>query len=289
MHIVAQAAVQGHLYLHAGTVHQFLALADIDEAAADKIRTGQHLAGGTIHSSRHDDDAILGQVVAVTQDHIAHIAHAVAIHHDGAGGNGVLHGHAVGRQADVLAVLGDINVLLRDIAQVLGRLGVALELLELTVHGQEVLRVRQGQHKLLFFLAGVARNMGVVHVLVDDLGAQSQQAVDDLGNGLFVAGDGTGRDDDKVVGADLDLTVAGLRHAGQRRQRLALAAGGNEHDLFRRVLVDLLDGDQHIVRGMQVPQFAGHLGVGDHAAAADGHLAARLNGQVDDLLHAVDV
>ena len=62
--------------------------------------------------------------------------------------------------------------------------------------------------------------------------------------------------------------------------RLALAAGGNEHDLFRAgSWLISLDVDQHAVRGMQVPQFAGDAhGVGDHAAAGDGHLAARLNG-----------
>ena len=59
-------------------------------------------------------------------------------------------------------------------------LGVALELLELTVHGQEKLRVGQRQHELLLLLAGMAGHVGVVHIFVDDLGPKSQQAVDDL-------------------------------------------------------------------------------------------------------------
>ena len=83
--------------------------------------------------------------------------------------------------------------------------------------------------------------------------------------------------------------MAGLRHAGQRTQRLALAAGGDEHDLLRRVLVDFVNRDKHIIRRVQVAQLAGHLSVGDHAAPTDGDLAARLNRQIDDLLHAVDV
>ena len=171
----------------------------------------------------------------------------------------------------------------------LGRLGMALELLELAVHRQEILGVRQREHQLLLLLAGMAGDMGVVHILVDDLGAQGQQAVDHLGDRLFVAGDGAGGDDDEIAGAHLDVAVAGLGHAGKRRQRLALAAGGDEHHLLRRVLVDLLNVDEDGVRHMQVAQLLGHLGVGDHAASAHRHLAARLDGQVDDLLDAVDV
>ena len=80
-------------------------------------------------------------------------------------------------------------------------LGVALELLELTVHGQEELRVGQRQHELLLLLAGMAGHVGIVHIFVNDLGPESQQAVDDLGDGLFIAGDRAGRDDDEVIGA----------------------------------------------------------------------------------------
>ena len=72
----------------------------------------------------------------------------------------------------------------------LRRLGMALELLELTVYRQEELRMRQRQHELLLLLTGVAGHMGVIHILVDDLCAQRQQTVDDLRNSLFIAGDG---------------------------------------------------------------------------------------------------
>ena len=40
---------------------------------------------------------------------------------------------------------------------------------------------------------------------------------------------------------------------------------------------------------MHIAQLLGHGGVVDHAAAAEGHLAAILHGQINDLLHAVDV
>ena len=39
----------------------------------------------------------------------------------------------------------------------------------------------------LLLLAGMAGHVGVVHIFVDDLGPKGQQAVDDLGDGLFIA------------------------------------------------------------------------------------------------------
>ena len=173
MHIVGKAAVQRHFHLMAGAFHQFLALAHIHKAAADQIGTGQNLPVRAVDGDRNDDDAVLGQVVAVTQHHIAHVAHAVAVHHNCPGGHGVFHRHTVRGDADVLTVFGDIDILLGDIAQMLRRFGMALELLELAVYRQEILRVRQSQHQLLFLLAGVTGNVGGVHIFVDDLGAKA--------------------------------------------------------------------------------------------------------------------
>ena len=56
-------------------------------------------------------------MVAVPQDHIADIADTVAVHHHSARRDGVLNGHAVRRDADILAVLGNIDILLGDIAR----------------------------------------------------------------------------------------------------------------------------------------------------------------------------
>ena len=47
--------------------------------------------------------------------------------------------------------------------------------------------------------------------------------------------------------------------------------------------------DDVLVVDAQVAEFAGDLGVGDHRAAGDHHLASRRDGGVADLLHAVDV
>ena len=164
-----------------------------------------------------------------------------------------------------------------------------LQLLVFTVDGQEILGLGQGEHQLLLLLTGVAGDVDIVHPLVDDLSAQQEQAVDDLGHALLVAGDGLGRDDDEVAGADPHLTVAAGSHAAQRAQRLTLTAGGHQHHLLRRILIDLVNADEGALRDVHIAQLLRHGRVVDHAAAAEGHLAAILHGEVDDLLDAVDV
>ena len=163
------------------------------------------------------------------------------------------------------------------------------QLLVLAVHRQEVLGRRQREHQLLLLLAGVAGHMHVVHGFINDLRAQQQQTVHHLGDHLFIAGDGGGGDDDEVAGAHTHVAVAGACHAGQSAQRLALTAGGDQHDLLRRIFVDLLQIDEHALRRMQVAQLQGHLGVVGHAPAGHRHLAAVFHRQVDDLLHPVDI
>ena len=271
----------------AGLVHQLLALAHIHKAAADQVRPGQQLAVGG-DGGHHDDQTVLGEVAAVPQDHVAHVAHAQAVHHHRAGRHRLAGLQRVGGQADVLADLGDVDVLGRD-AQALGGHGVLFQLLVLAVHRQKELGRGEGENELLLLLAGVAGNMHVVHGFIDDLRAQQKQAVHHLGDHLLIAGDGGGGDDDEVPRAHMHVAVAGRGHAGERAQRLALAAGGDEHDLLRRILVQLLDVDEHPFGSVQVSQLQGHLGVVGHAAAAHCHLAAVLHRQVDDLLDAVEV
>ena len=139
-------------------------------------------------------------MLAVTQDHIAHIAHAQAVHHHGTGGNRLAQLDLVPAQDNVGAVLGNEDVAGGN-AQRRGGQGMLFQLLVLAVHGQEILGSGQGEHQLLLLLAGVAGNVDIVHAFVDDLRAQQQQAVDDLGHALLVAGDGLSRDDDEIAGA----------------------------------------------------------------------------------------
>lgn len=84
-------------------------------------------------------------------------------------GTGSPHGKAVGGEYHTVAVLTDINILFRN-AYGSSRLGVLFQMLVFAVHRQEELGLCQREHQLLLLLAGVARNMHVIHGFVDDLG-----------------------------------------------------------------------------------------------------------------------
>ena len=138
------------------------------------------------------------------------------------------------------------------------------QLLVFPVHREEILWLRQRQHQLLLLLAGVPGDMHVVHGFINDLRAKLEQAVDNLCDHFFISGDRIRRD--KVVRPDVYVPMAGARHTGERAQRLALAARGDKRDLFRRIMVDVLNVDQYIFRCVQVAQLERHLCIVYHTA-----------------------
>ena len=166
---------------------------------------------------------------------------------------------------------------------------MALELLILAVHREEELRLGEREHDLQLLLAGVARDVHLVHPLVDHVGAQPHQVVDDAADRLFVAGNGVGADDDEVVRSDRHLAVVARRHARKRAHRLALAARRDEDDVLGAVAVDVVDVDHDALGGLEVAELGRDEHGVDHAAAGDGDLAAVFRGRLADELHAVDV
>ncbi|CAH0327150.1 hypothetical protein SRABI128_05814 [Microbacterium sp. Bi128] len=123
---------------------------------------------------------------------------------------------------------------------------------------------------------------------MDYVGAELQQAVDDAEDGVFVARDQAGREDDGVPLAADDAVVA-VGHAGQGGHGLTLGAGGHQHNPVVRQVVDVLDVDQDPGRDLQVAQFRGDGHVPDHGAAHEGNLAVVVGGGVENLLDAVHV
>ena len=68
--------------------------------------------------------------------------------------------------------------------------------------------------------------------LIPDVAAKLGQAVDDLLDGLLVAGNGSCREDDGIALVDGERLVLAVGHAGQGRQRLALRTGAHDDDLI---------------------------------------------------------
>ena len=132
-------------------------------------------------------------------------------------------------------------------------------------------------------------NVYLIHAFINDLTAALQQLVDNVADGALVAGDGVRGDDDEITRADLDLAVIGVRHAGQRRHRLALRTGRREDDLLGRVFLELIQIDDQVIGDLDVAQLARNVHVIDHGTSGEGYLSAVLLGAVQDLLDTADI
>ena len=191
-------------------------------------------------------------------------------------------------QGEGVAVVHHEDVVVRD-AHRLGQAGVRPQVSGLAVDRHEVLGLHDGEHELELLGPGVAGDVDQGPGLVVHVGPDLGQAVDDAGDGLLVAGDRGGRDDHRIAGLDGHRAVLAVGHPGQRRERLALAAGAQYHDLLGREVVHVVGVDDVVAVDVEVPQVLGDLGVLHHGAAGDHHLAAAGHGGVVDLLDAVDV
>ena len=151
------------------------------------------------------------------------------------------------------------------------------------------LRLGQPEHQLELFLAGVARDVGALDRVVEDVGAGLEQVVDRPADVFLVARDRAGADDHRVAGLDLDEAVVAVGHPGQAGHRLALGAGRADDQLVGRDVVDLVLGHDLRRVVLEVAEVGGDPEVLLHRAADDGHLAVERGGGVEDLLDAGDV
>ena len=227
-------------------------------------------------------------MLAVPQHHAAHIAHAIAVHEYLPRGDGAV---------DLGGVLGELHDL-ADVADedmpgvhahLAGQLGVGFEMALLPVDGNEEPGLDQGVDDFQLLLAGVARDVEGAAALVDDLGVLPVELVDDAADGVLVARDGRGRDDDPVPGANFHLPVGVEGHAGQGGHGLALTAGGDDAHLIVGQALDVVDIHQHPVGDAHITQFHRHLHSVLHAPAGDGDFPPVLGGHGDDLLNAVHI
>ena len=122
-----------------------------------------------------------------------------------------------------------------------------------------------------------------------DLGAQLRQLVDRIVDAQLVAGHWPRADDHGVPAIDVDGRVVVVGDPDERRQRLALRARAEDQHLAGLVLVELDRADQGILRHVDVAEVARDVQVLAHRAPDHADLAADVDGNVDCLLHAVDV
>ena len=110
-------------------------------------------------------------------------------------------------------------------------LGVLGEMPRLAVHGDGDARLHPAVHLLQLLAAGMAGDVHQRVAVGDDVAAQIDEPVLDAADRALVAGDGARGEDDEVALVELDVGMLVLGDARQRRARLALAAGAQQHHL----------------------------------------------------------
>ena len=124
---------------------------------------------------------------------------------------------------------------------------------------------------------------------MDDVRAEPGEAVDHLVDGVLVPGDQRAGEDDGVALLDVHEVVVALGDPAQRRHRLALAAGGDQHLTLGGEVGEVLGVDHHAGRDVEVAEVLGDAHVADHRAPDVPDLAAVPDRRVEDLLDAVHV
>ena len=224
-------------------------------------------------------------MLAVAQDDISDIADTQSVDQDIADLDLLADSCAVFRELEHIARTENENILFL-VSKRAGDFGLCLEVAEFTVDRDGVSGLDQVIDQLDVLLTGVS---GCVHILADNISTLQQEFIDHGGDCLLVARDGAGGKDNRIVGADGHFAVHAVRHAAEGCHALALAAGGDDHGLLSRIIPELINVDQGIVRHVQNVEIGRGLDDIDHAAAFDDDLSAVFIGVIDDLLHAVHV
>jgi len=258
------------------------------KAFGDEIGAGGNASGGGVDGYDGDDQTVGGQVLAVPEDDLAHIADPFAVHEDAAHFDGVQEVGAVGIEAEAIAVGGQQQVVVVQ-ADVLAQAGMFDEMAQFAVDGNEVPGFGQLKEELQFFLGGMAGDVDVGHFLVDHFGPQAIEVVDDGADGPLVAGNELGGKDDQIAFFDADLFVGVQGDAGQGAHGFPLGAGGDDDDLLIGQAFQVAGGHFLFGRDVEIAQLPGNTDSGDHAAAVEEDFSALGGGNVYDLLKAGDV
>ena len=228
---------------------------------------------------------VLCQVLAVSEDDVAHVSHAESVNQDVADRNTVRHLRAVRCQLKHVSRLQDKNILFGD-TQFLNKLGLSLEVTIFSVHGNGIFWLDQSIDQLNILLAGVS---GYMNVLEYDVRPLQKELIDHVGDRFLIARDGAGGEDNGISLSDRYLPVNALRHAAEGRHALALTSRRDNDGLLSGVVLELVYADQGIGRYVQAAQFGSRRDDIDHAAAFHDYLPTVFVGGIDDLLYPVHV
>lgn len=184
------------------------------------------------------DHTVIGELLTIAQDDGVGITDAQAVDVDDTGLDGRAALDNTTAHLERVTVIEDKDVIILN-THLTGKLGMGSQVHGLAVNRHKVGGLGHGHQELELLLAAVTRDVNEGAVLVPHVAAKLGQAVDDLLDGLLVAGNRGRREDDGIALVDGKRLVLAVGHAGQRRQRLALRAGAHDDNLVVRQVIDI--------------------------------------------------
>src|ERR1700756_1422753 len=163
-----------------------------------------HAASVFVDGDDGDDDAVFGEVLAITDDNFFDLFEGAGVHEDAPGSDGIAAIRAVFGELERVAVFENEDFS-GNAAKLIRERGVAEEMSILPVDRNEIFRFDELQNELLFFLAGVAGNVNsAAGIVVIDEGAAAEHVVEHAEDGFLISGNNAGGEDDAIVFVDGD-------------------------------------------------------------------------------------
>ena len=268
-------------------LHKILGILQVHKPAGNDLRRSGQLSRFLFKQDHHREKPFLRKQFPVAQHNVADLAHAVAIDHYTARGNGAVDPDIVSRKLDDIPDLGNDDVVRRD-AHLFRKLRMLVKVARLAMHGDEILGLREREHQPELLAPRMAGNVHVRHAVVNDFCAFLIQLIDDAGNRNLISGDRGCGDDDHVPLADVE-PVGSVRHAEQTAHGFSLATGRDDADLFIINLAQLFHFDDLLHGDVQVTELTCHLRNVHHAAALEADHPPVCDRHIRNLLDAVDV
>jgi hypothetical protein len=150
----------------------------------------------------------------------------------------------------------------------------------------------KSQQAAKVLLARVARDVQILRRSLtrgDDLGPPPVQVIDQAGDRHLVAGDGPGGEDRHITPPHRYISVLPECDAGHRRERLALAAGGDNDPAAGRKVHEPVRRHPDSWGNAQMSERQSGVGRPDEAPPDKRYTPVLLGREIEDLLQPVDV
>ena len=117
----------------------------------------------------------------------------------------------------------------------------------LTVNGHESSRLNDGEHQLELLGTRMAGNMDTSTRLVVNVSTDLGKRVNNARNGLFIAGNRSGRNDNGIALLDFNGSVVAVCDSRKGRKRLTLRTSAHNDDPIARNALQLISIDEIVV------------------------------------------